>query len=222
MNLSAGVLNKPLTKSQKQVYDFITEKYAERGYAPTFREVQGHFGFSSLGTVYSYVKQLKAKGYLIEGKQQPIALNPDMAPLKILGQSSDLFLIGSIAAGFPIETFAEPATFSLPPSLVPRPDSSYLLKVKGDTLVEECLLDGDLLVVDTGTEALYGELIAGLLIEGGAFVKRYFPEGPYVRLENSAGKYEPIVVGAEEIEILGVVVGMMRQTGRNTGSLELF
>lgn len=204
---------RPLTRTQKEIFDYISTFSGSNGHSPTFRDIQKQFRFASLGSVYAHVKTLKKKGLIQEGKHERIALNSHPIGLAQAEKNSyELTLIGQVAAGFPLETFPEPFTMEVPKMLVKNPDTSYLLKVKNDTLIEESLLEGDLIIIDTGAQATYGALIVATLAEGGALVKRYFPEDPWIRLENTSGRYEPLVVATDELEILGVITGVLRAT----------
>ena len=202
---------KPLTKTQREVLDYIVSYSGDTGCAPTFRDIQKKFSFSSLGSVYSHIKTLKSKGYLEEGKQQRISLKlPKEASILTPKSQNVLPIIGSIAAGFPLETFPMPENIQVPLSYPIDPDNCYVLKVKGDTLIEESLLDGDLILLQTGNRAHYGELIVATLADGEIILKRYFPEDPFIRLENTSGRSPPLLFQADEIEILGVVKGVLR------------
>lgn len=202
---------KQLTKVQREVFDYIVDFSNEKGYTPTFRDIQKNFSFSSLGSVYAHIKTLKSKGFLEEGKQERIAVK-NLPESSTKTQKAQLLLpvIGSIAAGFPLETFPMPESIPLPLSYEIDPENCYFLKVKGDTLIDESLLDGDLLILQTGSHANYGELIVATLTDGEIILKRYFPEDPFIRLENTSGRSPPLLFQADEIEILGVIKGVLR------------
>lgn len=202
---------KPLSKVQRSVFNYILEFSKEKGYSPTFRDIQKNFSFSSLGSVYSHIKTLKTKGFLEGGKQERISIKDSVDSQEIPSkEQTELPIIGSIAAGFPIETFPMPETVPIPQNYPIDPDNCYVLKVKGDTLIEESLLDGDLLILQTSNEAHYGELVVATLADGETILKRYFPEDPFIRLENTSGRSPPLLFQADEIAILGVVKGVLR------------
>lgn len=197
-----------LTKSQRKILDYVTAYIEDKGHSPTFREIQSHFRFASLGSVYNYVTILKKKGLLLDQKRSSISLQ-----IEEKVQTTDLLLplMGTLAAGFPIETFPQSQFISVPRSLVQNPDDTYLMRVKGDTLIYDHIIDGDLLLIEPRSEAQEGELIVASIDQNETIVKRYFPEGPYIRLESSDSRHEPIILNAQELIIHGVIVGLMRE-----------
>jgi repressor LexA len=186
---------------------------AEQGLPPTFREIQKQLGYSSLGTVYSHIRKLKELQLLHPGKHVRIGLTSPLQPQPAASSMPlKLDIIGNLSAGFPLEMAREPEGYLIPPQLVNQPQASYLLRVKGDTLIEESLLDGDILIIEARGDPKDGDLIVGLLLESGVIVKHYFQEDPFIRLENSTRRYEPLILHAEELEILGIVQGVIRKT----------
>lgn len=194
-----------LTESQRKIFDYVTTFIDRQGYSPTFREIQSHFGFASLGSVYNYVKVLKKKGLLLDQKNTGVTLPP-----KPLDDELNLPLLGSISAGFPIETFPQTQNIPVPRALTPHPEDTYIMRAKGDTLIDEHIVDGDLLLIEARTSANDGELIIGYLNQNEIIVKKYFFEGTYIRLESSDAKREPIILDPNELIIQGVVVGLIR------------
>ncbi|KAF3363410.1 LexA repressor [Chlamydiales bacterium STE3] len=200
---------KTLTRSQKLVYDYVCETLKQTGIAPTFREIQNYFSFSSLGTVYNFVKILKRKGFFVDDKHASIALAKPQDILKT-EQECQIPFIGLVAQGFPIETFPRTKNIKVPSSLVPAPDNTYVLKAKGETLSEERIADGDLLVVEARQEAQYGEIVLATINNYDTIVKRYYPEGSYVRLEGSHDQHQPIILEKDEVVIQGILIGLIR------------
>lgn len=202
---------KGLTKSQAKVFDFVSHFIENRGYSPTFRDIQTHFGFASLGSVYTYIKTFKKKGLLVDQKRSPISLG---APKEQKEQKSasemTIPFIGYLAQGFPIETFHQAQNLAIPASLVAHPDDTYILKAKGETLIDEHIADGDYVIIEAKSIANEGELIVATLDEQDTIVKRFYPEGSYIRLEASDGRHEPIILHPKELQIQGVVVGVFR------------
>ena len=199
---------KGLTQAQAKIYSFVTAFIKSNGYSPTFRDIQMHFGFSSLGSVYTYIKTLKKKGYLLDQKNASIALG-SAEPISHAGGIS-LPFIGHIAAGFPIETFHQAQSLAVSSSLIAHPDQTYILKAKGDTLLDEHILDGDLVLIEAKNSANEGELIVATVNYRDTIVKRFYPEGAYIRLESSDARHESIILNASEIQIQGVVIGIIR------------
>ncbi|MGK5594106.1 MAG: transcriptional repressor LexA [Parachlamydiaceae bacterium] len=198
---------KTLTQSQKQVYDFVCDTFQQTGRTPTFREIQNHFNFSSLGTVYNFVKILKRKGFFSDDRHAAISLTTFKQESS---QECLIPFIGLIAQGFPIETFPQTKNVSLPSSLVQNPENTYVLKAKGETLSEERISDGDLLIVEARQEAHYGEIVLATINNYDTIIKRYYPEGSYVRLEGSHDQHQPIILEKDEISIQGILVGLWR------------
>lgn len=197
----------PLTKSQRKVFDFVNSFIEKKGYSPTFRDIQSHFGFASLGSVHTYIKMLKKKGFLVDQKRTSIALNDStLSPNPHL----TIPFIGTLSAGFPIETFSQTQSIIVPLDLVPHPDETYALRVKGDTLLDEHILDGDLLLIEARNVAQEGELVVARLNQNNTIVKRFYPEGSYIRLEGSEDRHEPIILNPDELQIQGVIVHLIR------------
>lgn len=199
---------KGLTKSQAKVFDFVSHFIENNGHSPTFRDIQTHFGFASLGSVYTYIETFKQKGLLLKSKRAPITLEAPKQQ-KVAAEMT-LPFIGYLAAGFPIETFHQAQNLAVPPSLVPHPDDTYALKAKGETLIDEHIADGDFVLIEAKSIANEGELIVATLDQEDTIVKRFYPEGGYVRLEASDGRHEPIILHPKELQIQGIVVGVIR------------
>lgn len=199
---------KGLTKPQAKIFNYVTDFIKSNGYSPTFRDIQSHFGFASLGSVYTYVKTLKKKGFFLDQKNTAITPSGNETALNI-GELS-LPYIGYIAAGFPIETFPQTKTIPIPSNLAPHPDHTYVLKAKGDTLIDEHIIDGDLIIIEAKAAASEGELIVATFNLRDTIVKRFYPEGSYIRLESSDGRHESIILNPSEIQIQGVVIGLLR------------
>jgi repressor LexA len=198
---------KGLTKSQARVFDFVTCFIKEKGYSPTFRDIQSHFKLASLGSVYTYVKALKSKGLFIDRKNSPIALD---IKEDTLTSEHKIPFIGYLTAGFPIEMFAQSQTLGIPASLITNKESTYVLRVKGDTLLDEHICNGDHLIIEARSFAQEGELILATINGQDTLVKRFYPEGAYVRLEAQDARHEPIILSASELNIQGVVRGVLR------------
>lgn len=199
---------KGLTKAQAKVFDFVSHFIENRGHSPTFRDIQAHFGFASLGSVYTYIKTFKKKGLLMDQKRSPISLGTPKQQKS--GAELTVPFIGYLAQGFPIETFHQAKNISVPPFLVAHPDDTYILKAKGETLIDEHIADGDYVIIEAKSSASEGELIVATLDEQDTIVKRFYPEGSYIRLEASDGRHEPIILHPKELHIQGIVVGVFR------------
>jgi repressor LexA len=201
-----------LTERQKQVLDFVREFAAENGYTPTHREICEEFGFSSYGTVHKHLKLLEKKGYLRRYWNQKRGL--ELAPQAVSEVEpllSKLPFFGRIAAGRPIEAIAGDESVTVPKHLLgSAPEDHYVLEVSGDSMIEEGIHDGDLVVVSRREEAGVGEMVVALVGDE-ATLKRFFPEGDRVRLQPANQRMDPIYAPAREVRVQGVVVGLMRK-----------
>lgn len=195
-----------LTKRQKQIYDFVRDHIQEHGYAPTLKEIGDEFGLSSPATVYKHVEQLVQKGYLRKAAHQGRGLElVDPEPVRTV----EVPLLGQVSAGRPIEAVADPEMVNLPPDLVGS-HPTYVLRVRGNSMIDEHVRDGDFVVVEDRSAARNGETVIALLDGDGLTMKRFFRDGPYVRLQPSNPALEPIYVSEERLRIQGIVLGVLR------------
>ena len=202
-----------LTERQKAILEFIADYQQENGISPTHREIRDEFGYSSFGTVYKHLKLLQQKGYLHRDWNQKRGLELLRAvPGREMTTESEIPFMGQIAAGQPIEAVTGPDTLSVPHHLFHGPAAShYVLRVSGESMIDEGIHDGDLVVVRRREEAKPGEMVVALIEGDQATLKRFFPEGEQVRLEPANPTMQPIYVPARDVEVQGVVVGLMRK-----------
>ena len=199
--------NEKLTKRQKEILDFITEYVRERGYAPSYREIGEHFGLGSTATVHEHVKNLEAKGLLKSDADAPRSI--DVAPAVLnIAQAVCLPLAGLITAGEPIEAIEEKQTVDVPASLVRDPSATFVLKVKGDSMIDDGIHSGDYVVVEKRSAARNGEIVVALLDNMYATLKRFYREKGRVRLQPANKSMSPIFV--RDVLIQGVVRGLIR------------
>lgn len=197
-----------LTERQKEIVDFIRDYRAQRGISPTQREICERFGYSSFGTLQKHIRLLLEKGVLVRewNKRRSLLAADEAAPAKAV----EVPLFGRIAAGSPIEVLPGNETVAVPQVLTKRGEN-FVLRVRGDSMMDEGIHDGDYVVVHRQDRADAGELVAAL-VSGDATLKRYFPEpNGRVRLQPSNEKMPPLFVPADEVRIQGVVVGLMRR-----------
>lgn len=203
---------KTLTKRQKEILDFIRASLETKGYSPTFREIQHHFHFSSVGSVVGHVKALSEKGYIESDPGRRRSLLP-LSPEKPHSSSSEeveLPFVGIIQASFPIEMVPDAKTIKVPSLFVRYPESTYILQVQGDSLESELMKDGDLLIVEARQEAETGELVIGTSPYHETLIRRYFPEGDRVRLETLHPHDAPTFLRHDEFRLLGAISGLLR------------
>jgi repressor LexA len=197
-----------LTKRQKQLVDFLEHYIGEHGYAPTLAEVGEYFGLSSLATVHKHLRNLEQKGFIRRMHNHSRAL--EIAGKDIGVGARDVPLLGLVAAGLPIEANEGQDTITVPEEFVRR-DNTFCLRVKGESMVDEGIRDGDYIIVEGREGANAGETVVAL-IGSEATVKKYYPEqGGRVRLQPANPTMEPIFVNEEDMRIRGVVVGLMRR-----------
>ena len=199
-----------LYKRQKQILDFI-KKYIEKyGYSPTLGEIAEAMGVSSLATVHEHLQALVKKGVIkkFEGAVRGIEVLDEKISRNLKGV--ELPLLGFIAAGQPIMAYTDPdATIDVPVNMVSNKKNTYVLQVKGDSMIEDGILDGDFVIIEEANIARDGEIVVALLENGLATLKRFFKEPTRIRLEPANSAMEPIY--ATDVKIQGKCVGVIRR-----------
>jgi len=202
----------PLTRRQREIIDFIGSFISERGYSPTLEEIGDGLGLSSLATIHKHLKNLESKGMIKRqwNHSRSIQLvDPQTAAL--MDQVIDIPLLGRVAAGQPIEAVLDEETFAVPQHMVPTGKQTYVLQVEGDSMIEEQISDGDYIIVESRDTALPGETVVALVEGENVTVKKFYPEGKMVRLQPANSALAPIMVQADQVQIQGVVIGLMRR-----------
>ena len=196
-----------LTKRQKQLIDYLNQYISDHGYAPTLAEVGAYFGLSSLATVHKHLHNLEKKGFITRIHNHSRAL--EVATIEKPIESRTLKLLGTVAAGAPIDAFEGSETIAVPDEFIRR-DNTFCLRVKGDSMIEDGIRDGDYIIVEGRDNADNGETVVAL-IGNEATVKKFYrePDGQ-VRLQPANSTMQPIMVGEGDLAIRGVVVGLMR------------
>jgi len=203
-----------LTGRQKQILEFIREFRAEHGISPTHLEIRERFGFSSYGTVYKHLKLLENKGFLTRDANQKRGIElVERDDVEAEPRVLDLPFFGKIAAGRPIEAIAGDDSLGVPSHLLGKSGTGehYVLRVSGDSMIDEGIFDGDYVVVQLREQAEAGEMVVALINDENATLKHFFPEGERVRLQPANPTMDPIYVPAGEVKIQGIVVGLMRK-----------
>ena len=201
---------KGLTKRQSEILQFIQEYINTHQYSPSYREIMAHYKFSSLGSVYNHIKLLKQKGFLSAEKQSRRSLFPISQHSSSHRAEIELPFIGYISVGNPIEMLPQSQKVGVPEFLVQAAENTYVLRARGDSLNEELIADGDLLLVETRHEIHDGETIIGNATLSGTLVRKCYLDAPYVCLASHTPKIPPIILPREELEIQGVLVGLIR------------
>ncbi len=205
-----------ITRRQREVYDFLQQFIDEHGYSPSFEEIGAGLGLSSLATVHKHISNLQEKGLLkrdynrsrsidvvkMRGRAKPST--PAAPPL-----DDRLPLMGTIAAGRPLEAVENPESISL--GDITRSKDVYVLQVKGESMQDEHIVDGDYVLVEKTRTARDGEIVVALVSKSEATLKRIYQEGETIRLQPSNAAMKPIIVPAADVEVQGRVIGVLRK-----------
>jgi repressor LexA len=227
-----------LTKRQKQVLDVLQRFISAHGYSPSFEEIAKALKLSSLATVHKHIATLERKGFIRRGYNQsrsidvvampspvPVARIARRAPSSQSGggrvvdgeqgpnilEALEFPMLGRIAAGQPVEAVANPETFSLG-DFTRGKSGVFVLKVKGDSMMDDHICDGDYILVEGSREARNGDIVVALIEGTDATLKRFFQEkNGLVRLQPANSQMEPIVLPVQDVEIQGRVIGVLRK-----------
>lgn len=200
----------PLTKRQKEILDFLESFLGEHGYPPSFEEIARHFGYTSLATVHEHLENLRQKGYI--RKSYNASRSIELVPTGIRGAALELPLLGTVAAGAPIEAIAEQETISVPEDLLGRGGQHYVLRVRGDSMVDEQIRDGDYVIVNARNTAMNGEMVVALIEGDSATVKKFYREGDdRIRLQPANATMPPMYFPSHDVTVQGIVVGVIRR-----------
>ena len=198
-----------ITRRQKEVLDFISGFVQRNGYSPSFEEIARGLQLKSLATVHKHVTNLQTKGLLQRSHNRSRSI--DVLPARSSkSRSSDrLPLMGRIAAGLPMEAVENPETISIGDIIGNR--DVFALEVRGDSMRDEHIVDGDFVLVEKTNTAREGEIIVALVRGSEATLKRYYVEGDVIRLQPSNSEMEPIYVPRSDVAIQGRLLGMLRK-----------
>lgn len=202
-----------LTRRQKEIYDFIREHIDSRGYAPSLGEIGCRFGLNSPATVHKHLLHLEEKGLISRstGRSRSIELcagGGERGPAE--GGVASLPFLGRIAAGRPIEALPVPESMDVPAGMAGR-GSSFVLRVSGDSMIDEQIRDGDYVIVESRNTAQDGQIVVALIGNEEVTLKRFYREKDGVRLQPANVNMEPIFVRDGEFSLQGVVIGVLRK-----------
>ncbi|MFW6202368.1 MAG: transcriptional repressor LexA [Gemmatimonadota bacterium] len=199
-----------LTKRQKEILDFLHEFLHEHGYAPSFEEIAHHFGYASLATVHEHLENLREKGYIRKSYNETRSI--ELVPTDMRLAAVELPLLGKVAAGRPIEAVADRETIAVPEDLLARRGRHYVLRVTGDSMIDEQIRDGDYIVVSERPTAENGETVVALVEGDSATVKKFYREADgRVRLQPANPTMAPLYYDADDVALQGVVIGVIRR-----------
>ncbi|MBD3221789.1 transcriptional repressor LexA [bacterium] len=199
-----------LTRRQAEILEFVRWYCDQHGYAPTLQEIGDRFDLSSVATVHKHIGQLVAKGYLRRERRNA------SRDLSVIGSESDarravaIPLLGSVAAGLPIEALPDAEEVTVPEHWLGR-RRTYALRVRGDSMIDEQIRDGDVVVVEEREVARNGETVIALIDRENATVKQYQRRGAIIRLIPANPTMEPFEYTEERVRVQGVVVGVLRR-----------
>ncbi|MCA9510048.1 MAG: transcriptional repressor LexA [Myxococcales bacterium] len=199
-----------LTRRQREIYEFVRGFVREHGYSPSLEEIGSHFGLRSVATVHKHVQHLVEKGLLQKAWNRSRSVEPVGADAVADGGVADLPLLGVVAAGRPIEAIEGDDRVAVPADMAGRPGERFVLRVRGDSMIEDMIADGDLVVVESRSEARNGETVVALVGGSEATLKRFYRRGDRVRLVPANADMAPIEVAAADVEIRGVLRGLLR------------
>jgi len=198
-----------LTRRQRQVLDVVRNFIEENGYSPSLEEIGAELGLSSVATVHKHVSHLVEKGFMRRAWNQNRSI--EIVDSAQGGGAVQLDLAGTIAAGHPLEAVPTTERIGVPADMVADPGNTYVLRVQGDSMINEQIRDGDFVIVERRESARDGDTVVALIDGSEATLKRLFRDGAEVRLEPANPQMQPIIVPAGRLQVQGVVVGVIRK-----------
>ena len=211
--IAAPVSSQALTRRQREVLDFVAHFVGAKGYSPSLEEIAAAFDLSSVATVHKHVKHLVDKGYLRKAWNRSRSVEP--IPSSGRQDSVELPILGSVAAGRPIEAIEPEAgmaeTLAVPAAMTARGRDHYVLRVRGDSMIDDQICDGDFVVIESRREARNGETVVALVDGQEATLKRFYRTGSQVKLVPANQTMAPMEFHASQIEIRGIVRGLIRE-----------
>jgi repressor LexA len=206
----------PITRRQRDILQFLEGYLREHSIAPTLEEIAQHLGVSRV-TVFGHVRELERKGIIQKGPRglsrglRPLRSGPASVRSGAQPPAPVLPILGRIAAGAPIEEIHDPEELDLA-RMVPEGAEVFALRVEGESMIEDSIRPGDLVLVERRATARNGETVVAVLPDGGGVtLKRLYREKGRIRLQPSNSRHEPIFVGAGDLEIRGIVIGVVRR-----------
>ncbi|HEU4563934.1 MAG TPA: transcriptional repressor LexA [Gemmatimonadaceae bacterium] len=200
----------PLTKRQREILDYLAGYSDINGFAPSFEEIARNFNYNSLATVHEHLSNLERKGYIRRAYNESRAI--EILPSDVNPRAVELPLLGAVAAGMPIEAMTSNESIPVPSDFVRRGGNHYVLRVRGNSMIDEQIRDGDFVVVQERQGADNGEMVIALVNGTSATVKKYYRERDgRIRLQPANETMAPIYVHEDDVMIQGIVVGVLRK-----------
>lgn len=202
-------MTKSLTKKQKQVYESFRRLTDRYGYTPSYEEVAAELGLSSVSNIQAHVENLVAKGFLVKKRNANRSIDfPDRA--SEAHSAVEIPLAGIIAAGSPIEAVTDSESMVVPADMLGK-GTTFALKVSGDSMIDDHVLDGDFIIVEARESARAGEMVVALIRGSEATLKRFYREGSNIRLEPANPRLSAQIYDESDVAVQGVVVGIIRK-----------
>ncbi|MGB7926418.1 MAG: transcriptional repressor LexA [Pyrinomonadaceae bacterium] len=204
----------PRTQRQKEILDYITRFIERHGYEPSYAQIARHFGVSSKATIAKHIAALERRG-LLSRRTEDGAFG---LAVKVAEASPDAVcevpMLGRIAAGSPVEAVEDAEQISIPRFLLGRvrPERVYALRVRGDSMIDEHICDGDIALIEDRTEARDGEIVVALIDGARATLKRLYRFGPEVELRPANSQLAPLRLLASRVRVQGIFRGLLRPT----------
>ena len=198
----------PLTKRQREILDYLNEFIQQHGYAPSLEEIGRRFNLSSLATVHKHLTNLQEKGFIRRAWNRSRSV--ELVPTRLGVRAVELPLLGLVAAGSPIEAIAGNETIAVPEAIAGKRDS-YVLRVKGDSMIDEQIRDGDYVIVEDRKSVDNGEMVIALVGGLDVTLKKFYRENGRVRLQPANPSMQPMLLDSDQVQVQGVVVGVMRK-----------
>tara|TARA_B100001123_G_C15287340_1_gene1016108 strand:+ start:389 stop:997 length:609 start_codon:yes stop_codon:yes gene_type:complete len=199
-----------LTKRQREMLDFIEGFVRFRGYSPSFEEIAQSFGYRSLATVHEHLSNLQAKGYIRKNYNESRSIELVDGELRVA--AVELPLHGNVAAGMPIEAIEDNESIAVPEDMISGSlNEHYVLRVRGSSMIEEQIRDGDYVIVQSRNTAHNGEMVIALVDGENATMKKFYREENEIRLQPANSTLTPMYFDPSRIMIQGVVIGVIRR-----------
>jgi repressor LexA len=198
----------PLTRRQREILDFLNDFIQRNGYAPSLEEIGKRFGLSSLATVHKHLTNLEEKGFIKRAWNRSRSV--ELVPTRLGGRAVELPLLGYVAAGAPIEAVPDNEMIAVPEDLTGKRES-YVLRVKGNSMIDEQIRDGDLVIVEDRHTADNGEMVIALVNGSDVTLKKLYREQGRIRLQPANPTMQPLLLPPDQVQVRGVVVGVMRR-----------
>jgi repressor LexA len=198
----------PLTKRQREILDYLNDFIQQHGYAPSLEEIGRRFSLSSLATVHKHLTNLEDKGFIKRAWNRSRSV--ELIPARVASRAIELPMLGFVAAGAPIEAVVGNETLAVPEDLIGKRES-YVLKVRGDSMIDEQIRDGDYVIVEDRRTADNGEMVIALLNGSDVTLKKLYREQGRIRLQPANPAMQPIFAQPDEVQVQGVVVGVLRR-----------